>query len=253
MLWKLEELTAAADAVDVANRIGIPITRCGATLYIPNVDGTKETRHEHTQLFHDGCYNYSTGVGRNTYGMIRDYYRNVLGRSISHDEICEIIADTCGGSDLYIVRKDKRQKRGRPFPLTNDELEAIGLVPRPRRNEVITAYSTFPADGLAHYTEKNGDGAFAKLAYSAGDSLYGLYQDDPEKFLRMAEGKAKEAIDACMDDYSWAKSKSPGDNGMASRVMESFIDILRGHYRLIKKAERKLALAHSSLSHQKAA
>ncbi len=246
MQWKLEELLAQADAIEVANRIGIPITRNGATLYIPNVDGTRETRHNHTQLFHDGCYNYTTATGRNTYGMVRDYYTNVLGRSLSHDEICEYIADTCGGAEQYIVKHDKKKgPKPQPFPLTNEELELIGLLPQTHRRQVIDEYSSWPTEKCAERIFEGEDAVYVKTHTVPGESLFNLFREDPEAFYYLVDGKVKETAEEVRGNYRWAK------NLKHQEMKTAFLRVLSEKYKQLQKVAEKLKKAHYITAKQK--
>lgn len=197
MQWKLEELIASADAFDVARSIGMTIVRSGATYYTNNVEGRPETRLNHNQLFHDGCKDYTSGASHNTYGMVREYFSKCLGRELTHDEICSIIADTCGGADLFIVKKDRKKKSGMPFPLTKSDLELLGLAPKNRYQKEVVSYSDYKDDV---HTEICGDG-YAKTKPMPPISIYSLYKEDKEAFWWLVKEKLQDCIIRQKQDY----------------------------------------------------
>lgn len=198
-IWNLDQLMADANAFDVADRIGMRKKRCGGAIYVECVDGS-HTEHNinHNQLFRDGCHCYSCGANHNVYGMVRGYYNNILGSSISHDEICGIIAETCGGEDNYLLTP-KAGVKHRPFPLTKEELELIGLSASSQRAQSIAAYSEYKDE---EHPLSAGDGCgYIRTEPLPAMSIYSLYRDDESLFREIVRNKIREAYDSYRQIY----------------------------------------------------
>lgn len=202
-IWDLDRLMACADAFDVADRIGMKKKKCGSSTYVECVDGThKESDINHNQLFRDGCHCYSCGANHNIYGMVRGYYDNVLGISLDHDEICSIIAETCGGEDDFLIKPIAGVKK-KPFPLTNQELEQIGLCSSSQRAKAVVSYSDTKDE--EHRESVDYDG-YAKTELLPPVSIYSLYRDDEDLFRCLVGNKVNETIEFARTVYMIFKS-----------------------------------------------
>lgn len=232
--WDLERLLSDADAMDVAMRIGIPMRRNGRTTYIQCVAGThSETRLNHMELFRDGCKCYSCGKSCNTYGMVKEYYSNVIGMPLSHDEICTIIADTCGGADQYIIKKvitvNEKGEVQKPFPLTKEDLELIGLTPKTKRARYIMSYVEDRDDERREAIDCFG---YAKMGLLPVESIYTLYKEDEEAFWRVIEGKISETMQKATTGY---KTFKDGNDDISKEMVQLYID---GYQKARKLAEK---------------
>lgn len=202
-IWDLDRLMACADAFDVADRIGMKKRKSGSSTYVECVDGTHhESNINHNQLFHDGCHCYSCGANHNTYGMVRGYYSNVLGISLEHDEICSIIAETCGGEESFLLKPIAGVKK-KPFPLTKKELELIGLCPSSQRAKFVVSYSNSKDEEHREMIDYDG---YAKTELLPSVSIYSLYKDDEDLFRWLVGNKVSETIEQTRNLYSTFKS-----------------------------------------------
>ena len=207
-----------ADAFDVADRIGMRKRRCGNSTYVECVEGThKETNINHCQLFHDGCHCYSCGASHNVYGMVREYYRNIVGISLEHDEICSLIAETCGGEDEYLITPVHSGTKKKRFPLTKEELEAIGLVSDSKRARHIVSYTDTKDD---EHRELLGDG-YAATEMLPPVSIYSLYREDEELFREIVGGKIKETITDARTGYKIFKD---ANDDLSKALVRVFIE-----------------------------
>lgn len=197
--WDLDKLMDNADAFDVADHIGMKINRCGGAAYVECVSGThRETRLNHNQLFHDGCHCYSCGASHNVYGMVRDYYRNVVGTPLDHDDICSLIAETCGGEDEYLVQNDMPSKKQAPFPLTKEELEMIGLSSSRTRARKIRSFQEYKDDV---HRDLIGCEGYAETEMLPPMNIYTLYQENRELFYEIVRGKIIETMGRTRSSY----------------------------------------------------
>ncbi len=191
-IWDLERLIGDADSFNIAASIGMETRRFGAVTYVRCPAGTHpETRINHAKLFRNGCKCFSCGQSYSSYGMVKAYMENILGNNISHDEICTILADSTGaGESEYLIRGSEKTK-GKRFPLSKEELELIGLSPKPAPR-VIKSYRDCK-DEL--HQETCGDG-YAMTAAASGISIFSLYREDEEMFWELVQDKSKEAYKA---------------------------------------------------------
>lgn len=213
MRWKLDELLAAADAIEVAEHIGLRTKKRGKTLYCECPTGHKESQLNHCQLFHDGCHCYSCGAHLSIYDMVKEFFANVNGANLTHDEICTFIADTCGGADLYVEKPVKGKKKEIPFPLTDEELTFIGLKPKRKRIKTILAFSEEKTDECQEFDIKAG--GYVKYGFNQSPSIYALFRENPEAFWTIVRNKYNEAIKFYSDSfkiYSKGLKNNPTDH-----------------------------------------
>lgn len=230
-IWDLDRLMSDADAFIVAERIGLRKRRCGSSTYIECVEGThKESSINHNQLFRDGCHCYSCGASHNIYGMVRDYYKNIVGISLEHDEICYLIAETCGGEDEYLITPVHSGARKKRFPLTKEELEAIGLASNSQRARHIVSYADTKDD--KHRELLNG-GGYADTELLPPVSIYSLYREDEELFQELVGSKIKETIEKARAGYQVFKDAK---DDLSKALVRVFIE----KYNAAKSAELKI-------------
>lgn len=98
----------------------------GSTLFCRCPSGHKETQLNHCAVYKDGCKCFSCGERYGIKEMVEKYYA-LKGRSLSFLEICELIADTCGGKDRYLIKKDTKKPSQKKLPLSREELAMIGI------------------------------------------------------------------------------------------------------------------------------
>lgn len=238
-MWDLDRLMADADAFSVADMIGIPKKRYGSSTYIVCVDGThSETQTNHCQLFRDGCHCYSCGSNHNVYGMVRSYYENIVGSSLSHDEICELIAETCGGEDNYLIKPVHSEKKRAPFPLTKEELESIGLSTDTRRHKAIVSYSEFKDEEHTEMVDLDG---YGKVKLLPPISIYTLYKDDEETFYWLVKNKIAETIEKAREGYKTYKSRT---DWLSQALVQVYCDM----YNQARAVEQKLFPAKQKAS-----
>ncbi len=189
-IWDLERLVNDADSFRIVDSLGIEKRRSGATTYVRCPSGShSETRINHAKLFKNGCKCFSCGECYSSYGMAKAYMENILGMSASHDEICRILAESAGADESeYIIRGGNEEQR-KPFPLTKEELELIGLEPKPA-SRVIVGYSTRKDE---NHRERYEDGGYIRTEPITGMSIYALFRDNEDLFWEIVQGKVEVA------------------------------------------------------------
>jgi len=201
--WDLDRLMSDANAFDVAERIGMRTKRCGSSTYGECVSGShKESQINHMQLFRDGCKCYSCGAAHNIYGMVRAYFTNVVGRSLDHDEICSLIAETCGGEEQYIIHPERGGKTKKAFPLTEDELTFLRLVTKSPRARGIVSFKDYKTETIREYVE---DG-YVRTEPLPSMNIYTLFREDETAFWHIVKGKLQERIAQAQEGYKTCKT-----------------------------------------------
>ncbi len=232
MRWDLDSLMAAADGFEVAKAIGMKTKECGTTIFAESVDGRNERNIQHNKLFKNGCFDFTTREGRNVYGMVRDYYANKLGTSLTHDEICEIIADTCGGKSQFIISNTPEQKKKeRPFPLSKGELELIGLDTKPKYNPNIVSVSLLrDKEHTERIIEKNGNDLWAKTTRMPPMNIYILFRKNPDAFWDIVANKTQECLEKLRRDYKYAKSLPDNKGTTVAVLRQEMMKMLEDDY-----------------------
>lgn len=215
--WDLDQLMANADAFDVADRIGMRVKRYGGSTYGECVSGShKETQINHMQLFRDGCKCYSCGAAHNTYGMVKNYFQNVVGRSLDHDEICSVIAETCGGEDMYIIKPKRNGKIKKPFPLTEEELSFLNLATKSPRPRAIVSFSEYKTEKIREFC----DDGYVRTEPLPPMNIYTLFRENEDAFWQIIKGKIFERIMQAQAGYK--SYKSTEDKEMVQFFIEMY-------------------------------
>lgn len=215
--WDLDRLMDAADAFYVADRIGMRMKRYGGSTYGECVSGShKETQINHMQLFRDGCKCYSCGAAHNTYGMVKNYYANVVGRSLDHDEICSLIAETCGGEEMYIIRPERGGKPKKTFPLTDDELHFLNLATKSPRPRAIISFSESKTEEIREFC----DDGYVRTEPLPPMNIYTLFRENEEAFWYLIKGKIAERIATARSGYKAYKNTT--DKEMVQFFIEMY-------------------------------
>ena len=139
-MYDKETLLASVDCIELARYLGMPIEKHGSSYFTQCVSGLhRETQLDHNKIYSNGCYCFSCGKRYDAAGMVMAYYENVLGQSINFQEALGIIGDSLGGRNAFLVGKHVQFS---PFPLTDEELQAIGLQPKAGSGKVIESAET---------------------------------------------------------------------------------------------------------------
>lgn len=115
-----------ADARNVVKRLfdSTDYHMSGTTMFCRCPSGHKETRLNHCAVYKDGCKCFSCNERYGIKDMVEKYYL-LKGQALTFTEICELVADTCGGRDRFLIKKEKKKKKD--FPLNREELSLICL------------------------------------------------------------------------------------------------------------------------------
>ena len=125
-MYDKEQLRQAADCRQVANYIGMRVSgkycECASGLHT-------ESQLNHCAIYQDKTYCFTCGTCRDVFGMVSDYYRNILGSPITFEEACGIVGDACGGRELYKTSGNVETRKEEMMPFTKEDLEILGLNP----------------------------------------------------------------------------------------------------------------------------
>lgn len=229
-MYDKEALLAEADMRTVAEYLGAPVLKRGASLFTecPGhviTKGRREHKLTHFQISRHGGYCYSCGYHANPIQFAMDYNTNILGIPTTEEEACGIVADTLGGRDIYLLGEEKkRTKTNGKMPLSRQDAELIGLTCK-NGFQIITETSNVPGDdswNKAGYYDCNDDfiPEYHRTEF-VPYSLQTLWQEDRKAWIALVRQKAIEAYEKYADFQSvFAKSKSTGGILMANHYLE---------------------------------
>ncbi len=257
MIYDKEAILENSNAIDVADAIGMDIKRCGSTLYTNCVSGEHNESHvAHNQLFSTGCFCYTCGKRYDTVEMVINYYRNVLGSPITFPRALEIIADTCGGIDSYIIKKSTnswKKKEVIKLPFSEEEFDSIGLLPKKKPgSDKVIVYVTDRKENeslIRKYDTHKDCYYYIKTKKTDPDkciSLLTLYKEDKKAFEYMCHTKAAERMekyDTILRQLTQIVSMSNGKNEFAIDLADAIVkkkELCQQVYEKTSMAEQKI-------------
>lgn len=231
-MYDKETLLASVDCIELARYLGMPIEKHGSSYFTQCVSGSHhETQLDHNKIYSNGCYCFSCGKRYDAAGMVMAYYENVLGQSINFQEALGIIGDSLGGRNAFLVGKHVQFS---PFPLTDEELQAIGLQPKAGSGKVIESAET-DEDGYWFYKEK----------YVSFGSIKMLYTGDKDAFMYIAKKKCEDALCWWNNLTKAIQLNDPQNIGWLNVVREEYTLAKNAYIKLggkIKTADRLFSL-----------
>ena len=241
--WDLDALKSDADCYKLADILGM---RNG--VFTECISGTPHVKMTHNQLFRDHCFCHACHTSYNAFDMVKQYHE-VNGSSISVEEIGWILAEACPGPAESYMKETKRLtkeewkriEKAKKFPLTDEEIIAIGLVPEPDRTAGVVIKScqddkwdkwqqkkvrkiTYTEDVMtkkpiiemdvtwrAVYLRENTvdernrfvkeGGMYCHQSKIKMPSLKSLYLDDEETFNELVKSKSEEKMESYRNIY----------------------------------------------------
>lgn len=230
-MYDKEALLAEGDMRTVAEYLGAPVIKRGASLFtecpghIIN-KGEREHKLSHFQISKHSGYCYACGYRANPITFAMDYSNNILENSTTEDEACGIVADTLGGRDMYLLSEEKKStKSGCMMPLSRDDARVIGLTSKngfritKEVSEICDKVDSWEKDG--YYDDDDNFVYEYHRTEFVPCSLQMLWQEDREAWKSLVRGKALEAYEKYSDFQSVFKnSKSTGGILMANYYLE---------------------------------
>lgn len=226
-MYDKEALLAEADMRTVAEYLGAPVLKRGASLFTECPGhvinkGEREHKLTHFQISRRSGYCYSCGYRANAITFAMDYSNNILESPTTEDEACGIVADTLGGRDMYLLNvEEKTAKSGSMMPLSREDAKVIGLASKngfrviKEASDICNDTESWEKDG---YYDDEGNFVYEYhrtefIPYS----LQLLWQEDREAWKYLVREKALEAY----EKYSafqnvFKKSRSTGGILMAN-------------------------------------
>ena len=229
--WRLDELLDSADCLTVIKAIGMKTKKNGNSLFCECVSGThKETRINHCQVFKHAIHCYSCGAHYTIYNMVKEYYKNVQGIELTHDEICEIIANTCGGPESFLEKPVNKKDR---FPFKKEEIEALNLIDHPIRATAIVSVSSCKDEEHRLWLD---DDMYGKEVDLPLVSLRTLFKEDKEAFWYLIKSKYNEALERCFDAVHEEKNSSNPNKEYLAELNEKYSLLMKLRTKIKKVA-----------------
>lgn len=240
MIYDKDLLLESVSAIDVAEALGLPMKYIGNRCYIPCPTHLTELGKEDTNLgnciLHDkGCYCFACSKGVNTINLIR-YTTNC-----SFPKALEFMANLSGDEELFSAENGFNEKIN--MPLTNSELEFIGLAPKnPQKgflvnageyNETIPNLYSVKSNTLREkpewiYDEENDEveeiinlkTEFLFYRKEPGLSMLSLFSENKEAFYSLTMSKALD----CYENFVMNKALY-SENPFLLRMLQTKADI----------------------------
>ena len=146
----------------------------------PNPEHQERT-FDNFAAYRKRCRCYSCGWTGDVFQLVKDYKIKTEGREPSFSEICRIMAGTAGDPADYMIEGETEAEM---FPLTEQELELIGL---------------HPAPGYMYLSEAPG----MKIPRT---NIKMFFREDREACLEMMADKASEKALEILDRYQSLES-----------------------------------------------
>lgn len=235
--WDLPRLKEDCDCFTLVQNLGLRKNKG----FVENFCDAGHIKISHIEVRRDHCYCHSCKSRYSPYDIVKKVYENIKCSNISTEEIGEILADACSSPrETYIKNKGKMSKeqwerisKAKTFPLTDEELETIGLSAAPTSIPVVTSYTsdkwrkvekvkTFVfTPGIRGISEdkieirkeiyetdstqedrdrlQRYDDGFAQVKNVIPTSIKDLYLDEPEVFNELILAKAQESMENARD------------------------------------------------------
>ncbi len=223
--YNIKLLLAEADCLTIADMLGINGTKKGKNHYIECPEhfkrtGKRETKFDNCILNERGYYCFSCGASGSIIKLVQNHQNK------TEDEACKIICDLLGNEDRYIYAGKKAY-----FPLTKEEVDAIGLLPYVKCENVLNmdidkkqggSYLKIISPKYRVKEEKRKSWDLSADYYLFGtyqtESLYNLYEEDKNAFTDIIVGKAKEAYNT----YDWLYRSKLADMFLSPEMSYTF-------------------------------
>lgn len=207
-LYNIDLLLENADTLTVALHIGIEVVTKGRYNYITcpgHLDymGKYDNKISNAILTEKGyhCFACSRSVG--LIDMVREYYKNYLSIELDFVSALEIIAETCGGKEMYLISKNDSINspiiQRNVFILNKQELEFIGLSTSGNNIIITNSKKEYNMDKQKKYRKhfkfddnKNDFNVEYLEYYNEPESIYTFYNEDKINCLELMLRKVME-------------------------------------------------------------
>ncbi|NLS45834.1 MAG: hypothetical protein GX969_08885 [Firmicutes bacterium] len=237
--YNLDSLREEADALSVAEYIGMDIFSNGSRHYIycPGHEerlGKPDRKADNCVLTKRGYRCFACGVWKDVFEMVMEF----MGCGLH--EAFGIVGDACGGRHYFIEKGDKNSKEPEVLPIKRCDLELIGLNSRRKRvNSIIGSGFKERQDCInvkALGETDQFDDYYLYYTREDADTLYSLYKEDPQLFKQLILTKATYAAIEYKNMMDLVcKGKSPlsaiVDIAMGREVDNEFLYQLRNVYK----------------------
>lgn len=263
MYYDIEKITENANAYDVAVAIGMDVISKGGRNYIycpGHIDrlGKMDNTPKNAILTNKGYHCFACGVTVNLFQMVQEYYKNYLGTELTFSEILEIVADTCGGREMYTLSKKdyshSKKEFVETFILSKEELSLIGIFPQIKNKNYLYSVPKYSEDLIQkQYQEKRyfldkttNDFDSEYIIYSTVPySIYSFYQESEGECIKMLLEKTNEKIEFLRSEIDKVDNFEPNlilhnNNYDEKLIVENMKNILLRDYFKCREIKKKL-------------
>lgn len=264
MFYDVEQIMNNANSYDVAIAIGMEvIPRCGKNyIHCPgHMDrlGKMDNTPNNAILTEKGYYCFACGCSVNLIQMVEEYYKNYLGQTLNFSEILGIIADTCGGREMYSLSQKKynisKKEKIENFILSKDELQLIGIKPQVKIKNYLFSYPNFCNNlKIREQQEKRyffnpsvNDFEHEFVVYNTSPcSIYSFYLESPNECIEMLLEKTTEKMENLrekirkMDEFNPEDYLHNNNKYDKEEIVENMRNLILKAYFKCREIEKKL-------------
>ena len=103
------------------------VKHAGATMFCKCVSGLHdESQYNHNAVYEKKTHCYTCGENYDAFEYVKRYYE-MQGRSLTFSEVCEIVAESLGGAERYVISGEVKKEKE---VVTKEEIEALRLRPK---------------------------------------------------------------------------------------------------------------------------
>lgn len=174
-MWNTDKIKADIDCIELARDLGIDIKKKGNTFFCNCLIHNERTAS--MQINPKYLYCYGCGKSMNAF----DICMNML--NLSFKEACNWLAEYLGSKEVYQITTTSNTNA--KFPLTREDLEALGLYPALRKHLIEQKRELIPLE--------HNEFEFMDIRIDAGyTGIADLYQENKEAFWIMVGSKCIE-------------------------------------------------------------
>ena len=209
--YNIDALMENSDPLTVALHIGMEVVSKGRYNYIQcpgHLDylGKYDTKISNAILTSNGYHCFACNRSVNLIDMVKEYYKNYLNIELDFASTLSIIAETCGGKELYLLNKndvvlDDITIQKNTFILNKKELELIGISTASNNIIALNSESVINRNSQKKYKkhykyndEKQDFDVEYIEYYNEPTSIYTYYNEDKLSCIEMLLEKTTEKI-----------------------------------------------------------
>lgn len=142
------------DGFTLASYMGVPTVRRGGIIFCQCLNPLHhEKKFDNCQIFKNGFHCYSCGEQYSLYTGARAWNEK-QGNTLQGSEVWELLGDAAGGIDNFIIKGHTAQPKKERFPITDAELDLMGIKKYPSGRVSLSIKNCYEVDGMIVKSEE---------------------------------------------------------------------------------------------------